>query len=143
MLKIFKKLILIAITLSFIYLPIHTVTATDVVAPSKPGDICGSTDSSAKLQDSSFCAERSKALKSSPVSGKDSIFAKIISIIIKFAGFIAVIMIMVGGFKYVFSGGDQNAVKSAKETITYAIVGLVVAIFANIIVAFILSRLTS
>ena len=47
---------------------------------------------------------------------------------------IAVIMIIVGGIKYATSAGDSNKVTSAKNTIIYAVLGLVIAIFAWAIV---------
>ena len=56
-------------------------------------------------------------------------------------GIAAVIMIMVGGFKYITANGDAGAVGSAKKTITYAIVGLVVVAMAQFIVQFVLNKL--
>jgi uncharacterized membrane protein YuzA (DUF378 family) len=56
-------------------------------------------------------------------------------------GIVAVIMIMVGGFKYITANGDAGAVGSAKKTITYAIVGLVVVAMAQFIVQFVLNKL--
>lgn len=56
-------------------------------------------------------------------------------------GILAVIMIMVGGFRYVTSGGDSSKITSAKNTIVYAIVGLVIAIMAQAIVKFVLDKL--
>lgn len=53
-------------------------------------------------------------------------------------GAIAVIMIIVGGIRYATSGGDSNSVSSAKNTILYAVIGLVVAILAYAIVNFVL-----
>lgn len=55
-------------------------------------------------------------------------------------GISAVIMLIIGGFRYVFSAGDQAAVASAKNTILYAIVGIVVAILAFAIVNFVISK---
>jgi multisubunit Na+/H+ antiporter MnhB subunit len=52
---------------------------------------------------------------------------------------IAVIMIVIGGIRYTTSNGDSSQVKSAKDTIMYAVIGLVVAILAYAIVNFILS----
>ena len=63
----------------------------------------------------------------------------ILSIVI---GVVSVIMIMIGGFRYVTAGGDANSVKAAQGTITYALVGLVVAAMAQIIVQFVLHRVT-
>ncbi len=55
-------------------------------------------------------------------------------------GFAAVIMIMVGGFKYITSAGDSAKVASAKDTILYSIIGLVVVALAQIIVRFVLNK---
>lgn len=53
-------------------------------------------------------------------------------------GAIAVIMIVIGGLRYVLSGGDSSATKSAKDTIIYASVGLVVTVMAYAIVRFVI-----
>jgi hypothetical protein len=57
-------------------------------------------------------------------------------------GVIAVIMIIIGGLKYVTSGGDSSAVGSAKNTIIYALVGLVVVALAQALVKFVLAKTT-
>ena len=54
-------------------------------------------------------------------------------------GAIAVIMIIYGGFRYITSGGDSNSVGTAKNTLIYAIVGLIIVALAQIIVRFVLS----
>ncbi len=64
----------------------------------------------------------------------------IVDIILFIIGTIAVIMIVVGGLRYTLSGGDANAVKGAKDTILYAIVGLIVAVVAYAIVHFVLKQ---
>lgn len=56
-------------------------------------------------------------------------------------GVISVIMLVIGGFKYVISSGDPSNVNSAKNTILYAIVGLVVAGLAQIFARFVLTKL--
>lgn len=56
-------------------------------------------------------------------------------------GAVSVIMIIVGGIKYVISNGDSSKVKTAKDTIMYSVVGLVVAILAYAIVSFVVTRL--
>jgi hypothetical protein len=58
------------------------------------------------------------------------------------AGAIAVIMIIVSGFKYITAQGDPNQISSAKSALIYAIVGLVVVVFAQMIVEFVLRRAT-
>jgi hypothetical protein len=55
-------------------------------------------------------------------------------------GVIAIFMIVIAGFKYMTSGGDASQVASAKSTLIYAIVGLVVAAMAEFIVRFVLTN---
>jgi len=56
-------------------------------------------------------------------------------------GAAAVIMIIVGGFKYITSSGDSTSVESAKNTILFAVIGLVIALVAQSIVIFVLRKL--
>ncbi len=56
-------------------------------------------------------------------------------------GAISVIMIIIGGFRYVVSQGDSGNVTAAKNTILYAVIGLIVAIFAWAIVDFVIDNL--
>ncbi|HEY5138592.1 MAG TPA: hypothetical protein VIJ25_04655 [Methylococcales bacterium] len=67
-----------------------------------------------------------------------TIIVNVLSMVI---GIIAVIMIMIGGFKYVISGGDANSVASAKNTVLYAVVGLIVVVLAQTVVRFVLFKL--
>ena len=55
-------------------------------------------------------------------------------------GIAAVIMIIVGGLKYITSNGESSDISSAKNTILYAIVGLVVVALAQVIVKFVLNK---
>ncbi len=55
-------------------------------------------------------------------------------------GIIAVIMVIVGGLKYVTSSGDSANVNSAKNTILYAIIGLAVVALAQFILHFVIGR---
>jgi hypothetical protein len=51
-------------------------------------------------------------------------------------------MIVVGGFRYVTSAGDSTKVGSAKNTILYALIGLIIVALAQIVVRFVLSKAT-
>jgi hypothetical protein len=51
-------------------------------------------------------------------------------------------MIIIGGFQYITSSGDSGKVGTAKNTILYAIIGLVIVALAQFIVRFVLSRVT-
>ena len=55
-------------------------------------------------------------------------------------GIIAVVMIIVGGVKYITSQGESSNITAAKNTILYAVIGLVVVALAQIIVRFVLER---
>jgi Type IV secretion system pilin len=71
-----------------------------------------------------------------------SIIRTVINVASAIVGAVSVVMIIIGGFKYITSGGDSNNVSGAKNTILYAIVGLVIVAFAQIIVQFVLERST-
>lgn len=64
--------------------------------------------------------------------------AKVINILSLLAGVAAVIMLIIGGFKYVTSSGSPEAAKSARNTITYAVIGLVIVAISQLIVHFVL-----
>ena len=55
-------------------------------------------------------------------------------------GVIAIIMIIIGGLKYITSGGDSAGVNSAKNTLLYAVIGLVIVAMAQILVRFVVKK---
>lgn len=63
----------------------------------------------------------------------------IANILLFIIGAVAVIFIIYGGFRYTTSGGDASSTKAAKDTIFYAVIGLMVAIFAFAIVNFVVT----
>jgi hypothetical protein len=69
-----------------------------------------------------------------------NIFNFVANALIFVIGAVAVIMIILGGLRYVTSNGDAKATASAKDTILYAVVGLVVAIAAYAIVNFVVTH---
>lgn len=77
-------------------------------------------------------------------TGRNSLFTlveNIINLLLTVIGIIAVIMIIIGGIRYTTSAGDPGQAKSARDTIIYAIVGLVVAIMSYALVNWVLGRL--
>jgi len=64
------------------------------------------------------------------------IVENIFNLVIRLAGILAFIMFLIGGFRYLTSGGDAKAAESARKTITYAILGLVLIITAWFILKF-------
>lgn len=69
------------------------------------------------------------------------ILTNVINTLIFLIGAISVIMIVIGGLRYTTSGGDSSSVTSAKNTVLYAVIGLIVAISAYAIVNFVLTRI--
>jgi hypothetical protein len=67
----------------------------------------------------------------------------IINVMLFILGAIAVIMIIIGGIRYTTSNGDASATKGAKDTILYAVIGLIVAILAYAIVNFVVAAFKS
>ena len=78
--------------------------------------------------------------KQSPAKTINDTITNVINLISMAVGIAAVIMIMVGGFRYITSGGDQEGIKSAKNTIMYALIGLIVVALAQVIVRFVLNK---
>lgn len=69
--------------------------------------------------------------------------SQVVNVISLIVGIGAVIMIIIGGFKYITSGGDSGAVTGAKNTILYAIIGLVIVALAQFIVRFVTGKATT
>lgn len=79
-------------------------------------------------------------LAGAPGSVGDSQIAAILGTVYLVAGIVAVIVIIIGGIRYTTSGGDSGGVQSAKNTILYAVVGLVVIIMASAITTFVINN---
>lgn len=71
--------------------------------------------------------------------GNDGVFTKITNTILFAVGIISVIMLIYGGLRYIISGGDSKKVTDAKNTIMYAIIGLIVSILSFAIVNFVIN----
>lgn len=77
-----------------------------------------------------------------PATSIEDTIQTVINIISIIVGIVAVIMIIIAGFKYITSNGDSGAVSGAKNTIIYAIVGLIIVALAQAIVRFVIGRIT-
>ncbi len=76
-------------------------------------------------------------------NGQGGIFRTVTNVLLFLIGAISVIMLIIGGIRYVVSGGDSAAVTNAKNTILYAIVGVVVAILAYAVVNFVIGSFSN
>ena len=81
--------------------------------------------------------------QSTDLFGQTGVFQTITNVLLFILGAISVIMIIIGGIRYVLSGGNSTAVTAAKNTILYAIVGVIVALLAYAIVNFVLTSFSS
>lgn len=73
-------------------------------------------------------------------NGVSKIVNTIVTILSFVAGAAAVIMIIVSGFKYITSGGDSGKVSSAKNTLIYAMIGIAIAVLAQVVVRFVITQ---
>lgn len=76
----------------------------------------------------------------SPVEGGlPELVQKVLSWVLGFAVVVAVVIIIAAGYMYITAGGDEAKIKKATTTLTWAIVGLIVAFVALILVRFVMS----
>lgn len=81
------------------------------------------------------CAQGSSTAELTPT------IANVVNTMIFVAGIVAVVAIIIGGLRYILSQGNEKAIEGAKNTILYAVIGLIVAVLAYAIVNFVLTRL--
>lgn len=109
------------------------VAATDVTKQIQTGLCAGSN-----LNLSGRCVKPSNSTKT-----LDKFIHNIVNVLSAIVGVVAVIMIIFGGFRYITSGGNDTSVTGAKNTILYAIIGLVIVALSQVIVHFVLRRITT
>lgn len=144
-----KKISLFLATLSialgvFVFAPVASVSAAPVDVFKEQ---CYEKDSNGKVKvdssgnpipdsnaNSSICAKQG----SGDLLG---VIKNIINVLLTIGGVVAVIMIIVGGIRFMVSTGDQSKIKAARDTILYSVIGLVVTILAFAIVNFVIDKL--
>ena len=99
-----------------------------------------SSNASAQVS-SGINAATTDEMKNKQIDGSNGVIRTVSNILIWVVGIVAVIMIVWSGFKYITTAGDASKVASAKSSLTYAIVGLTIAILSYSIVNFIMERL--
>lgn len=91
------------------------------------------------------CKELSKldpdACKDDSSSILQGIVTPVIEVLIFVIGAVSVVVIIISGFLYIISTGEPNNTKRAKDALLYAVIGLVVALFAQAIVTFVIQGL--
>jgi hypothetical protein len=130
------KYIILAFTSSLLI--VSMMFSVRVAAAGPFDEVCKTTSTAAVCQDAKNTQDN-KA--SNPIYGKGSILARVTTLVALGVGIASVIMIIIGGIKFQISGGDSAGVTSARNTVFYAVIGLIVAAVAQSIVLFILNRL--
>ena len=64
----------------------------------------------------------------------------VVNVLLFIIGTVSVIMIIIGGIRYTTSNGDSNQVTAAKNTILYAVIGVIVSLLAFAITAFVVDQ---
>lgn len=129
---IFSSLVLFFVACSSIAV---TVSAADIV-----GDVCSQDTGSGDVP--SVCKDNLSGTEASnPLTGPNGIITKGLQIFVVILGITAVVVFMINGLKLITSGGDANAVKTARNGVLYAIIGLVIAMSGQLIVSLILSKI--
>lgn len=103
-----------------------TILASPAVGAVNVFDQCGSN------ADAAVCKAQNE-------DNATSMITIVINILLFVIGIIAVIMIIVGGIRYTLSNGNASSTKEAKDTILYAVIGLIVAMMAYAIVNFVVA----
>jgi hypothetical protein len=79
---------------------------------------------------------------SNPDTTVNATVRTVINLMSVIVGIVAVIMIILGGFRYITSAGAAEKVSGAKNTILYAIIGLIIVALAQVIVRYVLTKAT-
>lgn len=95
----------------------------------------------AEVPDAVACQDRDQAPGKNSLYGSNGVITKVTQLVAILVGISAVIVVILAGMQYILSSGDPAKINSAKNSILYAIIGLVVAVLAQSIVVFILRKL--
>jgi hypothetical protein len=138
MIQKIKTYIFMAMTALLVAVPVIVPVAV-YAAPGTCSGISGdvATGASDAVANGSTVDCSATGVDGGSIATDASNLVKIFSIIV---GVVAVVMVIVGGFRYITSGGDSGKVGSAKNSLIYAIVGLVIVALAQLIVHFVLNQ---
>lgn len=70
-----------------------------------------------------------------------NLLAQVINSLLLWGGAVALVFIIIGGFRFIISMGNPEGVEKARHTVMYAVLGLIIIFLAYIIVAYLLDDL--
>lgn len=129
-----KTLLLVLSLLSVSFLTPALTYAQDGINPVE--DICNSAPNATVCKDAQKASD-----DNNPLFGPNGIITTIIGLLSVIAGIAAVIIIIVSGLKFITSGNNPQDANNAREGIIYAVVGLSIAVLAQVIVRLFLSKI--
>lgn len=135
MLQKIKAFVLMAMTLAVgttSLLGVAAMAAVPVAADNVTGSLCNGVGTATGVSGCNNSPGSSGFSLSSIATSAVNIFSWVV-------GIVAVIMIIVGGFKYITSGGSSDKIGSAKNTLIYAIIGLIIVALAQFIVHYVVN----
>lgn len=147
--KIHTARIYIVVLLSISFMGSGVIYSTNVSAQGSKSNLCEGANLSLAKGDANSCSGGDACVTKNAAGDctqtaaeqkLNNLIAAIVNIISVIVGIIAVVMIIIGGAKFITSGGDSGKVSSAKSTVIYALVGLVIVALAQFIVRFVLSK---
>lgn len=136
--KILLIFILVLVPLSLAIATNTNAVYADVYDPL--AKVCDSTTNN----ESEICKDNSSVAanpKDNPISGANGIIVRAAGIISIVTGVASIIIILIGSIKYITASGDSNAISSAKHTIMYALVGLIVTLLARGFILLVVNRI--
>lgn len=134
MVKKIKSTILAGLMALALVMPLGAPALVGGVASAS--NIKGSVCAGATAASGETCKQDATLSNSS--GGIQTLAGNIVNIFSIVIGAVAIIMLLYGGFRYITSGGDSGRVGNAKNTLLYAIIGLVIVALAQLIVNFVL-----
>lgn len=118
--------------ISMSVISVHSASAVNVLN----GPCSGSASGSAVCQDSQATQQGGN-----PIYGPSGVITEVVNILSLIVGVTAIIMIIISGLRMVLSGGNSSSTNSARSALIVALVGLLIAAFAQALVAFVLNRI--
>ena len=116
-----------------------TITVSSTLLLASPTlaltDFCKTPDGAG----TEFCENKNNG--EDPITGGEGILSKILNIMSVALAVVAVLVIIIAGFNLAFSSGNPEAVARGRNMITYAAIGMGIAITARALVALVLTRI--
>jgi heme/copper-type cytochrome/quinol oxidase subunit 2 len=138
----FKRAILITTeaiaALALMFAPAVPAFAQDTAQQQINAGLC--TGSNLQFSENTSTADCSTSDATERVN---NLIHTIVNLLSAVVGIVAVIMIIFGGLRYITSGGNDSSVTGAKNTILYAIIGLIIVALAQVLVRFTLNKVTN